>query len=79
MTKGTDIGTEYFVADYVRQQLSDHGFSDDEIFGGGLRIYTTLDLNAQQAAWDAVTSTLAEPDDPSSGRRVARSDNHVRR
>jgi penicillin-binding protein 1A len=62
--RGASIGTEYFVQ-YVKQQLEQHGFSDAEIFGGGLRIYTTLDLNMQQAAWDAVTSTLDHDDDPS--------------
>ena len=58
-----DIGTEYF-RDYVVQQLKQHGFSEAELFGGGLRVYTTLDLDAQQNAWDAVTSTLDRPDDP---------------
>ena len=58
-----DIGTEYF-RDYVVQQLKQHGFSEAELFGGGLRVYTTLDLDAQQQAWDAVTSTLDRPDDP---------------
>src|SRR5207302_11186001 len=31
-----DIGTEYF-RDYVVQQLKQHGFSEAELFGGGLR------------------------------------------
>src|SRR3954471_13159761 len=61
--KRADIGTEFF-RDYVVQQLKQHGFSEAELFGGGLRVYTTLDLNAQQAAFDAVTSTLTSPDDP---------------
>ena len=27
-------------------------------------MYTTLDLGMQQSAWDAMTSTLPDPDDP---------------
>ncbi|MEY2434684.1 MAG: penicillin-binding protein [Acidimicrobiaceae bacterium] len=61
--KRADIGTEYF-RDYVVQELKRHGLSEAELFGGGLRVYTTLDLNMQQAAWDSVTSTLDRPDDP---------------
>lgn len=59
-----DIGTEYFV-DYVKNWLVSSGnFTDGEIFGGGLRIYTTLDLTHQEQAYEAVTSTLTQPDDP---------------
>jgi len=61
--KRADIGTEYF-RDYVVQQLKQHGFSEAELFGGGLRVYTTIDLNMQQQAYDAVNSTLTSPDDP---------------
>ncbi len=61
--RGADIGADYFVH-YVRKLLRDKGFSDSEIYGGGLRVYTSLDLNAQKAAWDSVTSTL-NPGDPS--------------
>jgi penicillin-binding protein 1A len=57
-------GTEYFV-DYVRQWLvTEGGFSDTEIFGGGLRVYTTIDMDKQRAAHEAVTSTLDQPYDP---------------
>jgi len=36
------------------------------VYGGGLRVYTTLDQDLQQAAYGAVTTTLdpANPDDP---------------
>ena len=61
--KRADIGTEYF-RDYVVQQLKQHGFDEAKLFGGGLRVYTTLDLNMQQQAYDSVTSTLTSPDDP---------------
>lgn len=60
--RGEGYGTAYFV-EYVRRELLALGFSDDQIYGGGLRVYTTLDHNLQRAAWDAVTGTL-NPDDP---------------
>lgn len=59
-----EIGTEHYV-DYVRRWLVDSGeFTDEDLYGGGLRIYTTLDLEAQEAAADAVRATLHQPDDP---------------
>jgi penicillin-binding protein 1A len=61
--RGAEMGTEYFV-EYVRLQLLERGFAESEIYGGGLRVYTSLDYRAQQAAWNAVRSTLTEPDDP---------------
>jgi|SRR5581483_1006971 len=73
---GTDIGAQYFVQ-YVKQQLNEHGFSDAEIFGGGLQVYTTLDLGLQAKAWDAVTSTLS-PDDPLASLVSLDPDNHVK-
>jgi penicillin-binding protein 1A len=76
LKQGADIGADYFVA-YVRQQLRDHGFSDAEIYGGGLRVYTTLDLDAQRAAWDAVQSTLDGPDDPQAGVVTLDPDGHI--
>ena len=61
--RGANIGTAHFV-EYVRLQLLERGFSESEIYGGGLRVYTTLDYRAQEAAWNAVRSTLDRPDDP---------------
>ena len=61
--RDAQYGTEYFV-EFVRQELQGLGFTDDEIYGGGLRVYTTLDLQAQRAAWEAVHSTLDETGDP---------------
>jgi penicillin-binding protein 1A len=59
-----ELGTEYYL-DYVKHWLVTSGeFTDAEIYGGGLRIYTTLDLDMQRAAIDAVSSTLNRPDDP---------------
>jgi penicillin-binding protein 1A len=59
----SEIGTDYFV-EYVRQQLRAEGYTDAQIYGGGLRVYTTLDYGMQEAAYTAVTDTLDRPDDP---------------
>ncbi len=75
--KGADVGSQYFV-EYVKQQLNQRGFSDAEIFGGGLKVYTTLDLGMQAQAWTAVTSTLDRPDDPSASLVSLDPDNHVK-
>ena len=61
----TEWGTEH-VIEYVRSQLVKSGrFTDAEIYGGGLRIYTTIDMEKQGAAAQAISSTLDRPDDPS--------------
>ncbi len=60
---GSTFGTKYFV-DYVHRQLLAKGFTDAEIYAGGLRIYTTIDLNLQHAGFDAVGNTLDQEDDP---------------
>jgi penicillin-binding protein 1A len=39
-------------------------FGESAVYGGGLRITTTLDLDDQKAAEDAVAQVLTEPDDP---------------
>ena len=60
-----ELGTEY-VIEYVRHWLTtEGGFTDAEVYGGGLRVYTTLDMKNQEEAVDAVSSTLNQPDDPS--------------
>ncbi len=74
--KRADIGTEYF-RDYVVQQLKQHGFDEAKLFGGGLRVYTTLDLDKQQKAFDAVTSTLTSPDDPLAAMVSLDPDGHI--
>ena len=60
----SEWGTEYFV-DYVRHWLTtDGGFTDAQVYGGGLRVYTTLNMNDQGAAADSIRSTLNQPNDP---------------
>jgi len=56
------IGAEYFV-EHVRKQLTAR-YGNDAVFGGGLRVYTTLDLGRQADAYAAVTENLDQPDDP---------------
>ncbi len=65
LVRQSGVGTDHFV-EYVRRFLADEaGFSDAEIFGGGLRVYTTLDYDLQEAAYRAVyTDTLDQEGDP---------------
>jgi penicillin-binding protein 1A len=60
---GTEGPAQYFV-NYVKQQLIDH-YGSSEVFGGGLRVRTTIDLDLQQAARDAISKWLTDPDGPS--------------
>ena len=67
--KNPEWGTEYYI-EYVRHWLTlpkdqgGGGFTDAEVYGGGLRVYTTLDMQDQQDASEAVTSTLDRDDEP---------------
>ena len=60
---GTEGPAQYFV-NYVKQQLIDH-YGSAEVFGGGLRVTTTIDLELQEAARKAIAKWLTEPDGPS--------------
>jgi penicillin-binding protein 1A len=53
---------EYFVQ-YVREQLA-RRYGQAAVFGGGLRVRTSLDLGDQAAAEDAIASHLPSPEDP---------------
>jgi penicillin-binding protein 1A len=56
----------YFL-DYVRHYLLDvKGYPAELVFGGGLRIETTLDPDVQQAAEAAIRRALDRPGDPES-------------
>ena len=57
-----DKGTQYFV-EYVRRQLVAK-YGEATVLGGGLRVKTTLDLDMQAAAYDAVYGFLNRKDDP---------------
>jgi penicillin-binding protein 1A len=68
-----DTGTQYFV-EYVRRQMAAR-FGDAAVNGGGLRVYTTIDLGLQRAAHDAVYGqVLNRPGDPA-GALVSVDDN----
>jgi 1A family penicillin-binding protein len=60
--EGREIGSEYFVT-YVRDGLI-RKYGEDVLYGGGLRIYTTIDFGMQAAAWEAISSTLDQEGDP---------------
>ncbi len=55
-------GGEY-IAEWVRQQLNQQ-FGEGAAYTKGLRVYLTVDQARQQAAFDAITETLDQPDDP---------------
>ncbi|MGI6037333.1 MAG: transglycosylase domain-containing protein [Limnochordia bacterium] len=55
----------YFV-EYVRKLMHQRGYTDEELRGGGYRIYTTLDLDLQEKAEQALLAGLpqGEKDQP---------------
>jgi penicillin-binding protein 1A len=59
---GTRGPAQYFV-DYVKQQLVDR-YGSGKVFGGGLRVVTTIDLQLQQRAREAISKVLTAPDGP---------------
>ncbi len=55
---------QYFV-NYVKQQLiSDEDYGPGAVFGGGLRVYTTLDTKLQKLARKSIAKVLTDPDGP---------------
>ncbi|HEY5153981.1 MAG TPA: transglycosylase domain-containing protein [Acidimicrobiales bacterium] len=73
-----ELGTGYIV-DYVQYWLRQSGqFTDAEMQGGGLRIYTSIDYEWQQDAIDAVTSTLNQPNDPSAAVVAVDTQGHIK-
>jgi penicillin-binding protein 1A len=56
-------GVAPWFVDLVRQEAIAR-FGESTVYGGGLRITTTLDLDDQQAAESAVAQVLNQPDDP---------------
>ncbi|MCR4820867.1 MAG: transglycosylase domain-containing protein [Elusimicrobiales bacterium] len=59
--KGNSHGA-YFV-EHVRQQLKTLGFSDDQIYKGGYKVYTTLDINMQKVAEEVMEKYLSKYDE----------------
>jgi len=60
--RGKDVGSAYYV-EHVRRLLYDR-YGAEVVNGGGLRVYTTLDLDLQASAHEAVWGLLDRPDDP---------------
>ena len=60
---GTEGPAQHFV-NYVKQQLIDE-YGQTKVFGGGLRVRTTIDLKLQQTARDAISKWLTQPNGPS--------------
>jgi penicillin-binding protein 1A len=74
---GAEVGTQYFV-EHVRRQLAER-FGDARVNGGGLRVYTSLDLDLQRAAHDAVyRDVLNQPGDPAGALVAIDTDGMVR-
>ncbi|MHB8280318.1 MAG: transglycosylase domain-containing protein, partial [Candidatus Humimicrobiaceae bacterium] len=61
----------YFI-DYVKQQLYEKKFTDYDVFKGGLRIYTTLDIGLQEKAENAIRTAF--PQDPGSSYSLISTD-----
>jgi penicillin-binding protein 1A len=57
-------GPAPYFTNYVKQQLIDR-YGSGRVFGGGLRVYTTIDLNVQRIARQAITKWLTDPNGPS--------------
>jgi penicillin-binding protein 1A len=57
--------SEPFFFEYVREQLL-HRYGAKAVEQGGLRVYTTIDLNKQRLARKAIAEVLNEPEDPAS-------------
>ena len=56
---------EDFFFEYVRQQLIER-YGAQTVAQGGLKVYTTIDLNMQRQARKAIAEVLNEPEDPAS-------------
>jgi penicillin-binding protein 1A len=56
---------EDFFFEYVREQL-EHRYGKKTVEQGGLKVYTTIDLNMQRLARKAIAEVLNEPEDPAS-------------
>jgi penicillin-binding protein 1A len=50
-------------AEYVKQQLVPY-YGSGEIFGGGLKIYTSIDLELQKLAHESISKVLTSPRGP---------------
>ena len=63
--------------EWVREQTID-ALGEDALYGAGLHVITTLDLDAQAAAEAAVAEALPEPDDPQAALIALDTDGAIR-
>ena len=68
---GTRGPAPYFV-NYVKDQLVER-YGAGRVFGGGLRVRTTIDLDLQEAARRAIEKVLPNPEGPARRARRDRS------
>ena len=61
---GTEGPAGHYFVNYVKQQLIDQ-YGSEKVFGGGLKVQTTLDLRLQELAREAITEHLTDPEGPS--------------
>ena len=59
-----DQGPAQYFTSYVKQQLLEK-YGAARVFGGGLRVKTTIDLHLQDLARQAISKTLTDPNGPS--------------
>ena len=52
-----------YFAEYVKQQLIPY-YGSGEVFGGGLKIYTSIDLELQNITREVISHWLPDPDGP---------------
>jgi membrane peptidoglycan carboxypeptidase len=77
------VQAAYFV-EYIRRLLrtpvdqGGFGLTDQQVVGGGLRVYTTLDMRMQRAAEAAVMRVLNRADDPEVGMVAMTTDGQIR-
>lgn len=57
-------GRQGYFAEYVKEQLVPY-YGSGKVFGGGLRIYTSIDLTLQRLAREAIDKWLPDPKGPS--------------
>ena len=57
-------GPAPYFTNYVKQQLIDR-YGSGRVFGGGLRVHTTVDLKVQKLARQAISKWLPNPNGPS--------------
>jgi penicillin-binding protein 1A len=58
-----DEGPAQYFANYVKQQLVDR-YGSGRVFGGGLKVYTTIDLKLQKMARNSIGKWMTNPTGP---------------